>query len=68
MYLSMRVISVEQDKEVQVFEDKRGGVYPQYNPSNQLTAAQSSMVSKSAREFAAVIGWMDADEHKHPIF
>ena len=29
MYLSMRVISVEQDKEVQVFEDKRGGVYPQ---------------------------------------
>ena len=53
------MITVEQDKEVQVFEDKRCGVYVHQNPSNKLTAAQSSMVSKSARLYAAVFGWMD---------
>ena len=53
------MITVEQDKEVQVFEDKRCGVYVHQNPSNKLTAAQSNMVSKSARLYVAVIGWMD---------
>ena len=59
MYRSITVITVEQDKEVQVFEDKRCGVYVHQNPSNKLTAAQSNMVSKSARLYVAVISWMD---------